>query len=130
MTGLWSAHAGTFLVVLACATLVLFGLPMFLWPLRWARVLGWRIPEDTHLAIYFGRCLASVILVLGVFAFRAARTPALQPFFFDMMLGAFGAMVVVHVWGALRRIQPLSETVEIAFWAGLFALALLFHPGG
>jgi hypothetical protein len=127
---MWSAQAGTFLLILAGATVLLFGLPMFLWPLRWAGALGWRIPEHTHLTIYFGRCLAAVILVLGAFALRVARAPELQPFFFDMMLGAFGAMVIVHVWGALRRIQPLSETVEIAFWAALFVLALLFHPGG
>jgi hypothetical protein len=128
--GLWGAHAGTFLVILASGTLLLFGLPMFLSPLRWAKVLGWRIPEHTHLAIYFGRCLASVVLVLGAFAFRAASTPSLQPFYFDMLLGAFGAMVIVHLWGAIRRIQPLSETIEIAFWGALLVLALLFHPGG
>jgi hypothetical protein len=130
MIGLWSEHAGTFLVILASATLLLFGLPMFFWPLRWAAALGWRIPEHTHLAIYFGRCLAGLVLVLGAFAFRAAFTPALRPFFFDMMLAAFGILVAVHAWGAIRRIQPLSETIEIAFWLALFVLALLFYPGG
>ncbi len=128
MIGIWSAHAGTFLVILAIATLLLLGLPMFFWPLRWAAALGWRIPEHTHLAIYFGRCLGSVVLVLGVFAFRAASTPSVQPFFFDMLLGASGVMVIVHAWGAIRRIQPLSETIEIAFWLALFGLGLLFYP--
>ena len=128
MIGIWSAHAGTFLVILAIATLLLLGVPMFFWPLRWATALGWRIPDHTHLAIYFGRCLGGVVLVLGAFAFRAASTPSLQPFFFDILLDASGIIAVVHAWGAIRRIQPLSETIEIAFWLALFGLGLLFHP--
>jgi len=130
MIGIWGAHAATFLRVLATGTVLLFSLPMFFWPLRWAAALGWRIPDHTHLAIYFGRCLAGVALVLSAAAFRAASSPELQPFYFDLLLGAVGVMVVVHAWGAVRRIQPLSETIEIAFWLALFVLTLLFHPGG
>jgi hypothetical protein len=29
----------------------------------------------------------------------------------------------------VRRIQPLSETIEIGLWALLLLLALLFYPG-
>jgi hypothetical protein len=101
---------------------------MLFWPLRWAAVLGWRIPEHTHLAIYFGRCLGAVICVLGGFAFRVAAEPALQPFFFDLLLGSFALMVAVHVYGALKRIQPISETYEIGYWLLLFVLALMFYP--
>jgi hypothetical protein len=80
MIGVWGQHAGLFLEVLAVGTLGLFGLPMLFWPLRWAAVLGWRIPEHTHLAIYFGRCLGAVICVLGGFAFRVAAEPAFTTF--------------------------------------------------
>ena len=126
--GVWGHHAGSFLYVLATGTLGLFGLPMLFWPLRWAAVLGWRVPEHTHLPIYFGRCLGAVICVLGAFAFRAAGDPALQPFFFDLMLGNFALMVAVHAYGGLKRIQPVSETYEIGYWLTLFAAALLFYP--
>ena len=38
-------------------------------------------------------------------------------------------MIAVHVYGAWRRIQPITETIEIGFYAMLFVLTLLFHPG-
>jgi len=128
MIGVWGQHAGLSLEVLAVGTLGLFGLPMLFWPLRWAAVLGWRIPEHTHLATYFGRCLGAVICVLGAFAFRVAAEPALQPFFFDLLLGNFVLMVAVHVYGAVKRIQPRSETYEIGYWLLLLVLALMFYP--
>ena len=37
-------------------------------------------------------------------------------------------MIVVHVWGALLRIQPISETLEIAMYSGLALLTVLFYP--
>lgn len=128
MIGRWQAKAGLFLQVAAVASLLLFGLPMLVSPLTWARVLGWSLPADPDLANYFGRCLASVICVLGVMAFRAAARPALQPFMFDITLGAFGLMTAVHAYGALKGIQPLSETIEIAYWLILLLLTLLFYP--
>src|SRR5262245_23750359 len=108
---------------------VVFGLPMFLSPVRWAQALRWPIPADERLVVYYGRCLASLIVVLSGAAFVAARTPALQPFYFDLLTASTGLMVGVHAWGALRRIQPATETWEIGFWVALLVLALLFHPG-
>jgi hypothetical protein len=37
-------------------------------------------------------------------------------------------MIVVHVWGALQRIQPVSETLEIGMYGGLALLTVLFYP--
>jgi hypothetical protein len=37
-------------------------------------------------------------------------------------------MVAVHVYGAWRKIQPMTETIEIAFYALLLLLTLLFQP--
>ena len=128
MLGIWSAHAALFLQIFGAGVILLFGLPMVLQPLTWARWLRWRIPEQTHLAIYFGRCLGAIACVLGVMAWSAAAQPAVQPFFFNILAGSTGAMVLVHVWGALRRIQPLTETLEIPFWLALCLLALAFYP--
>ena len=128
MIGLWSSKAGAFLRVLAIGTLLVFGLPMLLWPLRWAAVFGWDIPAEADLAIYFGRCLASAVCVLGFMAFRAAARPAVQPFYFDIMLALITLMIAVHAYGALLGIQPISETIEIAYWILLIVLTLLFYP--
>jgi len=37
-------------------------------------------------------------------------------------------MIVVHVWGALLRIQPVSDTLEIGMYGGLALLTILFYP--
>jgi hypothetical protein len=81
------------------ATTAVFALPIFLVPLKWARWFGWTIPQQTDLAVhFFGRCLGAFILI------------------------------VVHVWGALLRIQPISETLEIGMYSGLALLTILFYP--
>ena len=128
MVGLYAASANTFLIV-AGVFAALLGGPMMITPMGWAKVLRWRIPEHTDLAVYFGRCLGAVVTVMAVFAFVAARTPAVQPFFFAFVLSAVAVNILVHVYGALRKIQPLTETVEIAFWVGLLFAGLLFFPG-
>ena len=52
----------------------------------------------------------------------------MQPFFFDMILWTFLVMIVVHVHGAIRGIQPVTETLEIALWVVLFLVTLGFYP--
>jgi hypothetical protein len=37
-------------------------------------------------------------------------------------------MVGVHIYGALKRIQPITETYEIGFWLSLAILTLMFWP--
>jgi hypothetical protein len=98
-------------------------------PLHWARALRWRWPEDTDLTVYFGRCLGAVVTALGVFAWIAARRPEVQAFFFELALTAIGINIGVHIYGALRKIQPITETVEIVFWAALLAFGLATFPG-
>jgi hypothetical protein len=127
--GLWSAHASTFLTVLVIGTTLLFALPLLFFPIGWARLFGWRIPERTDLAIYFGRCLGAFILVFEVLAWRAARGHD-APLVFAMLLGISGLMTLVHAWGAYRRIQPPLETLETFFYAALFVLGWLFFPVG
>jgi hypothetical protein len=38
-------------------------------------------------------------------------------------------MTTVHIWGALLRIQPISETLEIGMYSGLGLLAVALYPG-
>ena len=59
---------------------------------------------------------------------RAALTGEAIHAVFEILLAVAVMMIVVHIYGALRRIQPLSETLEIGFYVGLLVLTLLFWP--
>ena len=128
MLGAWNTYATEYLLVVAVGTLLLFGLPLLIMPIRWAKVLGWQIPDHTDLAVYFGRCLGGVICVMGILAFTASSSPATQKFFFNLIMGNFIVMIVVHVYGAIKKIQPVSETYEIIYWVFMLILNLLFYP--
>lgn len=128
MIGLWSAHAQTYLLVLSIATTLVFALPIFLVPLLWARVMQWQLPEHTDLAVYFGRCLGAFILIVEALMLRAALTGEALATTFEVLAAVAGFMVVVHIYGALRRIQPWTETMETGFYAGMLVLTLLFWP--
>ena len=129
MVGVWSQHSGEFLRAVALLTLVAFALPITFAPFAWARVLRWTVDEKSDLALYFGRCLGVVALVLVWAAWQAAATPAAQPLYFGILIGNFTLLAGVHVVGAVQRRQPWSETAEIPFWGGLALLALAFYPG-
>ncbi|MBD9515943.1 hypothetical protein [Pseudomonas sp. PDM22] len=128
MIGMWSAHAQSYLLVLSVATTLVFALPIFLVPLLWARVMQWQLPEHTDLAVYFGRCLGAFILIVEGLMLRAALTGEALVTTFEVLAAVAGLMLVVHVYGAVRRIQPWTETLETGFYAGMLLLTLLFWP--
>ena len=129
MVGLWSEHASEFLVGFGGLAGVVFAVPLFLVPLTWARVFRWNLPDDTDLAIYFGRCLGVLAVALSGYALCAGITGHGIVPVFQIMIPVFIGMTLAHIWGAFRRIQPVTETIEIGFWAGLIVLGLLFYPG-
>jgi hypothetical protein len=55
MIGVWGNHAQTYLLVVFAAITLVFALPLSVAPSAWARVLLWKIPDDTDLVVYFGR---------------------------------------------------------------------------
>lgn len=128
MLGLWSTNAADFLLILTLATTLVFALPIFLVPLTWARLMAWQIPQQTDLAVYFGRCLGAFILILEALMLRAALTGEAMHTAFELLAATATMMIVVHVYGALKRIQPLSETLEIGFYVLLLLLTLMFWP--
>ena len=128
MIGIWSAHSQAFLLVATVLSAIGLSLPIFLTPLAWARRFGWTIPEHTDLAVYFGRSLGALAVTINLLTLRAALTgEALVPAF-EVTLVVSLLMVVVHVYGAVRRVQPVSETIEIGFWAAIALLALACWP--
>lgn len=130
MIGLWGAHAQSYLLVLSIATTLVFALPIFLVPLSWARVMQWTLPEHTDLAVYFGRCLGAFILIVEGLMLRAALSGHALLTTFEVLAAVAGFMGVVHIYGALRGIQPWTETLEAGFYAGMLTLTLLFWPLG
>jgi hypothetical protein len=128
MLGLWGAFARTYLLFLMTVTTLAFALPIFLAPLKWARWFGWKIPQETDLAVYFGRCLGAFILIVELLMLRAAVTGTGLVITFQVLLAVAAFMIIVHAWGALLRIQPISETLEIGMYAGLAMLTILFYP--
>ena len=128
MFGVWGAHSREFLLVLTAVTTLVFALPIFLVPLRWARLFQWRLPQDTDLAVYFGRCLGAFILIVEALMLRAGLTGEGLSFIYQQLLAIAALMVAVHIWGAVQRIQPWTETAEIGMYSGMFLLAALFYP--
>ncbi len=128
MIGIWGAQSNLYLYILGVATLILFGLPMVFVPMQWARALRWELPQPSDLAITFGRSLGIVISIVAIFAIRVAQIPAAKPFFFDMLIAIFAGMLLIHVYGAIRKTQPFTETGEIALWVLLGLLTLSFYP--
>ncbi len=48
----------------------------------------------------------------------------------DALILTAGLYVLVNVYGAIMRIQPLIETLEIAFFSVLVLLMLAVYPVG
>jgi hypothetical protein len=128
MLGYYSSQAQIFLWVLGIVTTLAFALPLFIAPLAWARLMLFSVPEDKNLNIYFGRCLGAFILVIEWMIFRGAIDTAMTPITFQILFAVFGIMLLVHLYGWFRGIQPVTENLENIMWAGLFLLAVLFYP--
>jgi len=119
----------TLLVELAgVAMLATFGIPLLVAPMSWARLMRWEIPPPGQLVTFLGRSLGLFICVVAAYAFKAAATPRAQPFFFELMLWLFVGMIGLHVYGAIKKPQPITETIEIGLWVVLLLVTLAFYP--
>jgi hypothetical protein len=121
-------RSSAYLLGAGATGLVAFGMPLFLSPLRWAQALRWRAPADTDLTVYLGRSLGAVAVALSVGALRSARQPEENRVIFEVGFLTGALLTAVHVWGALLRRQPWTETAEIALWSSMAAGALLAYP--
>jgi hypothetical protein len=130
MIGIWQTYAGTYLIVAGVAMLAGFGVPLLVAPMTWARLFRWPLPSPGPLVTFLGRSLGLLIVVIAAYAFRVAGTPQAQPFFFELMLWVFVGMIGLHVYGAIKKVQPLTETIEIGMWVVLLLVTLAFYPVG
>jgi len=130
MVGAWSGYTGTFLAWFPLLILLFFGLPMLVTPLTWGRAIGFRLPEHTNLTVYFGRSLGVAISGLALAAHGASSFAPAQGVVMDGLILTAFLYVLTHIHGALMRIQPLIETLEIAFFSSLVLLMLAVYPVG
>ncbi|MCU1716818.1 hypothetical protein [Pseudomonas sp. 5P_3.1_Bac2] len=128
MLGIWSEYAQMYLLILTLSTTLVFALPLFLVPMLWSRLMLWQVPAETDLAVYLGRCLGAFILIVEALMLRASLTGEALHTTFEVLAAVAVMMIGVHIYGALRRIQPLTETLEIGFYSALLALTLLCWP--
>jgi hypothetical protein len=111
-------------LVYAIAFTALVGAPLLVAPLAWARAIGWRIPEPTGLAVYFGRCLGGVVIAIAAVAAATSGDPAAVRVILDVIAAALGAMTIVHAHGWIRGTQPRFEDLETIGYAALFLVTI------
>jgi hypothetical protein len=92
-----------FMVVTATFFLLLFGLPIFISPMRWARRIGWEIPDDTDLANYLGRSLGALARPLIILMYIGARDPWGYRVVFDLAILSGIFLLAVHIYWVYKE---------------------------
>ncbi|HEY6098191.1 MAG TPA: hypothetical protein VIW03_02095 [Anaeromyxobacter sp.] len=116
--------ASWFLAASCAGFLVVYAIPLSLFPLRWARWFRWRLPEgDAHLTVYLGRCTGLLATAIILVAAQAVPDPGGHRIVFELIAVACGSMTALHVWGAIRRTQPWTEHLEIALYGAVCAVS-------
>jgi hypothetical protein len=128
MIGIWASYNNIYLIVAGVVMLAAFGLPLTLAPMSWAQIFRWELPQPQNLTAFLGRSMGVIISIIAIFAFKVTQTPEAKPFYFDLMLWIFGGMILLHVYGAIRKTQPVTETIEILMWVFLSTITLCFYP--
>jgi hypothetical protein len=128
MLGQYSEYGIEYISILMTVTTFFFALPILLFPLSWARLMRWTLPEETDLVVYFGRCLGAFILIIQILMLRAVTTGTGYTFTFDALFFVFSLMLVIHIYGAIKRVQPITETLEIGLWIILLVMNIAFYP--
>ena len=118
-----------FLLLSGAGTLLLFGIPILLAPLRWARTFQWEIPEDVRLVRYFARSLGSTAVGIGAVAVYLGLQADPPREFLLVAIISTALLAIIHVVGAIERAQPWTETAEIPFWIGLTVWGLAVYLG-
>jgi hypothetical protein len=123
-----NVRSSIFLLTASGVGLIAFALPLLLSPLRWAKVLRWRVPADSDLTLYLGRSLGALAVTLTLGGIRAAFDPWRNRILFPMAAVAAGLLTLVHIVGAVQRRQPWTETAEILFWGAMTVGAVASYP--
>ena len=121
-------RSALFLLATSGVSLGAIALPLLVDPLKWAKRLRWRLPEDTDLTVYLGRSLGAVAVALGLGGLQAARDPWRYRIVFQIAAAVAVLLTGVHIRGAIERKQPWTETAEIPLWAAMAIGAIVCYP--
>jgi hypothetical protein len=80
--------------------------------------------RDDDLTVYLARCLGGVACGIIATLYAAAPRPAQHVDLFGLIANVGVILTLVHVWGAIVRRQPWTETAEIALYATVTGAAL------
>lgn len=117
--------ASWFLLSVSVFFVALYAIPLLWSPFMWARWFQWRVPEGrSDVTVYFGRCVGGLALAILAMVVQAIPDPLGHRFVFELIGWVGGAMVYVHVLGAIQRIQPWTENVEIFLFGAVAAVSL------
>ena len=124
-----AAHpaASWFLYALCVVVGLLIAAPLIFVPLRWARVIGWRVPEATDLIVYLGRCLGGVVMAVVVIVWGIAHLPEADLLLFRLIALISGVVAAIHGLGWLEGRQPWIENLETFGYAAIAAAAWGFE---
>lgn len=117
--------ASWFLALSTSLFLVGYALPLLFVPLRWARWFGWELPTGNNdLTVYFARCLGGLALSVIIAVVQFIPDPKSHLVIFEL-IGLIGFLMTgVHVWGAIKKQQPWTETAEIPLYGAVCVAAL------
>ena len=108
-------------------------LPITLVPLSWARSLRWPVaetdvaPEERNLTLYFARCLGVIGLAFGIVCGVAGIQGEVPEVLMLQSILIASGLTLVHAYGAVKRIQPVTETIEIGIYAALTVWAISLY---
>ena len=117
-----------FMWVGATALVVLIGLPLLISPMAWGRWLGWKIPVERGFVNYLGRSLGAVALSVAIVCYLAARHPWQYRSVFDLVILLGVSTTAVHVYGFIKKSQPMIENLEILLYSLVSLLAWCLYP--
>lgn len=120
-------YASWFLLLSGSFFLCVYALPLLFAPLWWARHFLWKVPAETDLTVYFGRCTGTLAIALNVAMLQAVPDPQNHRGIFSWMSWASGLLTLIHIWGAIRRVQPWTEDLEILLYGGAAIISIGFH---
>lgn len=123
-----NTDSSLFMLIGSTLFLLAFGLPLLLFPMTWARRIGWALPEEKDLANYLGRSLGGVVVAVLIMGFVAASDPWKYRFMFDLFILICIFMVGVHLYGFVKKNQPLVEHLEIGMYSLTCLLTWYFYP--
>jgi hypothetical protein len=116
------------ILILSIGGILLLGLPLLLFPMSWARRVGWKVPVETDLANYLGRSAGAAAMATSIMGLMVARDPLGYRPIFDLVIWSGIFLTGVHAYGFIKRVQPWFENVEVALYPLVSLLAWIFYP--